>query len=196
MQEMTVRVSLAFFATITMAWRIAGGYAQTTVSEGELFVGGSRLWGTAAATTIRCSSGQCEVVTRETRDHYRTDGWEVSITGNLNRFAGIEMDIACCQKPGSLNWRQHTFLFGPHFAYRGNGHVQPFTHVLLGLAHGRQSTPYAHSTWRPGFAAGFGGGIDVKATRFLWVRAIQADYLRESFRDDVQKNGRLSFGIV
>ena len=115
-------------------------------------------------------------------------------TSNIAKLA--DADIACCQKPGSGNGHQYTILFGPHFAYRGNARVHPFAHVLVGLAHGRQAAPYFHTTWRPGFAAGFGGGLDVKATRFLWVRAIQADYLRESFRDDVQKNGRLSFGIV
>jgi hypothetical protein len=197
---MTMRVkllSLALVAKMTMAWPIAGGYAQTTVSEGELFLGGSRLWGTAAVARILCSAGECAVVSMpEIRNRYRNDGWEASITGNFNRFAGIELNVACCQKPRSGNGPQYTFLFGPHFAYRGNARVQPFAHVLLGLAHGRQPAPYFHSTWRPGFAAGFGGGLDVKAMRFLWVRAIQADYLRESFRDDVQKNGRLSFGIV
>ncbi len=36
----------------------------------------------------------------------------------------------------------------------------------------------------------------MKAARFLWIRVIQADYLRQSFRDDLQNNGKLSFGVV
>jgi hypothetical protein len=74
--------------------------------------------------------------------------------------------------------------------------MNPFAHALLGLTHGRQYTPYAHTTWRPGFATGLGGGVDVKAMRFLWIRVIQADYLRQSFRDDLQSTRSLSFGIV
>jgi len=38
------------------------------------------------------------------------------------------------------------------------------------------------------FTAAFGGGVDVKATRFLWIRVIQADYLREYFSGDTQNN--------
>ena len=131
------------------------------------------------------------------RNHYQGGGWEASITGNFNRFSGIEADVTCCQNPGSINEPQYTFLFGPHFAYRGNARLNPFAHVLLGLTEGRQLAPYyPESTWRPGFTAGLGGGLDVKATPLLWLRVIQADYLRESFRDDVQKNWRLSFGVV
>jgi hypothetical protein len=46
------------------------------------------------------------------------------------------------------------------------------------------------------FTAAFGGGVDVKATRFLWIRVIQADYLREHFSGDTQNNLRLSSGVV
>jgi hypothetical protein len=130
------------------------------------------------------------------RTPYHNDAWEAAITGNFNRFAGIEMEVHCCQKPGELNGHQYTFLFGPHFAFRGNSHVNPFAHVLLGLTSGRQVTPYQHSTWRPAFTTAVGGGLDVKAWRFLWIRAIQVDYLRESFKDDLQNNGKLSFGVV
>jgi hypothetical protein len=116
--------------------------------------------------------------------------------GNINRYSGIELDIACCQRPGSLNFNQYTLLTGPRFTFRRNPYVNPFAHVLLGIAYGRRAAPGYHSSARPGFASGFGGGIDVHAARYVWVRVIQADYVRESFRDDIQKNGRLSFGFV
>ena len=188
---------LALSAGLLATWPI-NGHAQATVTEGELFLGVSKLWGTAAFSGIVCSPGNCAAVTTPTiRTPYHNNGGDASITGNFNRFAGIEMDVSCCQKLTSgIHWERYTFLFGPHFAYQGNPHVSPFLHVLLGLTNGRQATPDAHSTWRPGFTTALGGGLDVKAARFLWIRVIQADYLRQSFRDDLQNNGKLSFGVV
>ncbi|HUI41334.1 MAG TPA: outer membrane beta-barrel protein [Terriglobia bacterium] len=46
------------------------------------------------------------------------------------------------------------------------------------------------------FTTAFGGGLDVKAARFVWIRIIQADYLRQPFTNDTQNNLRLSFGVV
>jgi len=138
-----------------------------------------------------------------------------SITGNLNRFFGLEVDLRVYRNnlpdpvpisPGNSgpHSTRFTFLFGPHFAYRGIPRVNPFAHVLVGGTHGRSlsliSVPPAGEaltlTGQTAFAAAFGGGLDVKVTRFLWIPVIQADYLRESFTNDVQNNLRLSFGVV
>ncbi len=119
---------------------------------------------------------------------YRSGGWNASIVGNINRYGGIEMDVGCCQRPGSLNTRQSTFTFGPHFSYRSIRRVHPFAHSLLGLVNGRQFASGYHTSWRPGFAFVFGGGIDVRVMNALWIRAVQLDYFHESFRDDVQRN--------
>ena len=190
-------LSLTLFVQLIVIWPVSSGSAQADVSQGELFLASARLSGSAASATFVCAAGQCSVQTNpQVRNRYHDFGWAGSITGNFNNYAGIEFDAGCCQKPGWPNGHQYTFSVGPHFAYRRNARLQPFAHVLLGLTHGRQVTPTQHSTWRPGFTAGFGGGLDVRVSRFLWARPIQADYFRDSFRDDVQKNSRLSFGIV
>lgn len=195
--ELRIQFSLPVLLGVLTWTPVAAAYAQEGASTGELFLGRTRLSGSAASSRFVCQ-GTCVVVTeREVRNHYSDMGWQASITGNFNRFAGIEFDVACCQKPGSLNTSQTTFLGGPRFTYRLNDRFHPFAHGLAGLVNGRQVAPVGNRTdWRPGFAAGFGGGLDVKAVGFVWVRAMQADYLRESFRDDVNKHWRLSFGIV
>jgi hypothetical protein len=56
------------------------------------------------------------------------------------------------------------------------------------------------------FTVGFGGGVDVKIWRFLWLRPIQLDYIREyfpsyptnpeRFPSTLENNLRLSSGFT
>ena len=172
-------------------------WAQETTPEGELFVGVSKFAGKSAFSEFVCVRASCmRVTTPSIRVPYDSAGADFSITGNINRFAGLEVNLNCCKRPASLSGKQLTLSGGPRFVYRKDSHLNPFAHVLLGLTHGRQATPDAHSRWRGGFATILGGGVDVKVTRYLWARAFQLDFVRESFRDDVQRSSKLSFGIV
>jgi hypothetical protein len=172
-------------------------WAQETTPEGELFVGVSKFTGESAFSEFVCVGASCmRVTTQSIRIPYDSGGADFSITGNINRFAGLEANVNCCKRPDTLSGKQLTLSGGPRFVYRKDSHLNPFAHVLLGLTHGRQATPDAHSRWRGGFATILGGGVDVKVTRYLWVRAFQLDFVRESFRDDVQRSSKLSFGIV
>ncbi len=168
------------------------GDAQSRVPEVEFFAGGSKIW------------------TRALDTHFRTHGWGGSITGNFNRYVGAEMEIfrysGFSEDPPAYANR-YSLLFGPRFTYRGTRGVIPFAHVLVGATHGRQNIlppyppgviPNTGSALRGGtaFTAGLGGGVDVQVWRFIWLRALQADYLRASFPNDVQNSLRLSFGLV
>ena len=143
---------------------------------------------------------------------YNTNGWEGSLTGNFNRVFGLEVDLSDHYNtpPGFASHSNGlSFLFGPHFAYRSIPKLAPFVHFLAGGTRGTQQ-PFPQASGAcpaPGcpvlgpphdtaFTAGFGGGVDVKASRFLWIRVVQADYLREYFSNDTQNNLRLSFGVV
>jgi hypothetical protein len=142
---------------------------------------------------------------------YNTSGWEGSLTGNFNRFFGLEADLGDhYNAPTGFPYSSgFSFLFGPHFAYRGDRVVNPFVHALAGGTRGTQQPIYAPTAACPSpgcpvtaprnqtaFTAGFGGGVDVKAGRFLWIRLVQVDYLHESFSADPQNDVRLSFGVV
>jgi hypothetical protein len=142
---------------------------------------------------------------------YNTNGWEGSLTGNFNRFFGLEVDLSDHYNQPNLSAYSNglSFLFGPHFAYRRSPTVQPFTHVLFGGTRGSQQSfpPGTAACPSPGcsspelqrqtaFTEGFGGGLDLKANRFLWIRLVQVDYVHESFSADLQNGVRLSFGVV
>ena len=42
----------------------------------------------------------------------------------------------------------------------------------------------------------FGGGLDVKVLNHMWIRLIQADYIRQNFSDGAMNSPRISAGIV
>lgn len=120
----------------------------------------------------------------------------VRIFGDL----GLDVDQSANPAPGAP---AYSLLFGPRFEWRRSSRVQPFVHALLGAAW-QTTTPQAPSCYisstcplpEAAFASAFGGGVEVRVTRHLWVRPIQVDYLRPEFANDPQNDARISMGLV
>lgn len=81
---------------------------------------------------------------------------------------------------------------------------QPYAHALFGGVHGFDSyfpdrvgeLPTSYDT---SFAMAFGGGIDLRVSRHIWIRALEADYHYSELRNlqgDRQNQYRLGAGIV
>jgi hypothetical protein len=101
----------------------------------------------------------------------------------------------------------YTFLVGPRFSYRRSERATPFVHVLIGGVRARFettvriATPAGTTTISAaasdnGPGAVFGGGLDLKLSRRLALRVIQADYLLTGLGDSAQSNARISAGLV
>lgn len=149
---------------------------------------------------------------------FNANGWEGSLTGNFNRFFGLEVDLTDHYNSPPANTgfsNDFSFLFGPHFAFRAVPKVTPFAHVLVGGTRGTQtlifvcptgsnacpiggpcSCPASGPLHQTAFTTALGGGLDVQVARFVWIRVIQADYLHEQFTGNPQNDVRLSFGVV
>lgn len=130
------------------------------------------------------------------------NGWQISVTENLNNwfggtaeFSGFYANTTPPLGPPDINVNAHMFLFGPHFAFRKNPSFTPFAHVLVGAIRGSQGY-LAISQAKTDFAAEFGGGFDIKVSKRVSIRVIQADYIATPFLDQRQDNVRLSAGIV
>ena len=91
-----------------------------------------------------------------------------------------------------------------------SGRVKPFAHALLGAGYERynvsnfQCSPTPNCTGafdatftRTGFAAGVGGGLDVRISNRIQIRAIQLDYnpVKQSY-GPTDQNARIGAGIV
>jgi len=130
-------------------------------------------------------------------------GWEGSAAFNANRWFGVVADFggqytSIDTPDSSERIRTHSFLFGPRVSARGR-HVTPFAHALFGAAHNdsraREAGLNLHFSDNS-FAVVLGGGLDVRLSRRVAVRAFQLDYLQTGFFGGTQHKGRIAFGLV
>jgi len=79
-----------------------------------------------------------------------------------------------------------TYMFGPQVTLM-RGKAQPFGHLLMGGAYSNfygnvsGSTSATQDAGKHAFALAFGGGLDVKVSKSIAVRAFQVDYLLTRF---------------
>ena len=131
------------------------------------------------------------------------NGWNASVAGNLNSWLGVVGDFSGHYgSPSVLGFgvpfvdvNQHSFLGGPRVSYRKDGRFTPFAHALFGVARAGAGT-FGFGASENAFAMALGGGVDLRLTNSIAVRAVQADYVQTRFLDDRQNSARLSFGIV
>ncbi len=119
------------------------------------------------------------------------NGWDAAFTDNFASAVGVTVDLS--GNYGTINGvsgsNVHSFLFGPQLRFPAT--VSPFVHGLVGGVHvgggGASGTSLAE---------GFGGGIDIHATKLLAFRPIQVDYIHSRFNSTGQNNFRISLGLV
>ncbi len=124
------------------------------------------------------------------------NGWNAAVTGRVNRWFGLTADFSGAYKSaGPVKASALTYTFGPSFSMRGE-RVSPFVHALFGgfrVSAGFMGANVSSN----GFAALMGGGVDVKATPHVTVRAIQADWILWRTQGlTEEKNARISTGLV
>lgn len=87
-----------------------------------------------------------------------------------------------------------TELYGPRFTL-ALPRIHPFVHALFGTVHGKAEIPSGSITENATGMA-FGGGINVRGTRHVWLRLIQIDYLRAQFTNNTQNDTQISAGLI
>ena len=127
---------------------------EPTIPSAEIFVGYSYLNFNAGLTTSR----------------QRANGWEASVSGNLNRWFALELDVSGYYKnysyytgnafelPNVITiayYRDYSYLAGPRFNY---GPV--FVHALFG-GDRLSGSALGTSAAQTGFAGALGGGIQL-----------------------------------
>ena len=152
-------------------------------------------------------------------------GGSTSVAYNFNRYLGLVADfggydnskLTLIGPTGSQtfdsNGSAYSFAFGPRISYRRYERFTPFVQALFGGAHASSvkisgctgsptCTPLGSDT---GFATFLGTGFDIKISRHVALRLLEADFLLTHFKDPFSNNGqgrgwqdnvRLSTGIV
>jgi opacity protein-like surface antigen len=156
-------------------------------------------------------------------------GFEASIIGNFNRYVGLKGDFSIYSnnrrlKDGTftscvgtactssiqdykVDSRAVYLMGGPEIKGRNHTRFTPFVHALFGLVHAR--TEFSTSgtfnlsdkASETGFTMAFGGGLDIRATKRISVRAMMdynPTFLKGSEIDsrERQDHVRLSLGIL
>lgn len=151
------------------------------------------------------------------------NGFNTSITGNVTRYVGLKFDFSGHFKSRSIpfanvnnaidiNSRVYNFLGGVQIKDNSSETTfKPFVHGLFGAAHARNRVdiseqgciaifpspcPTDFTEKETGWAAAFGGGIDIRASERIDIRVIQVDYNPTGLFDRTQHNFRIGVGIV
>jgi hypothetical protein len=136
------------------------------------------------------------------------NGWEASVSGNVNRWFAVEGSVAGYYKtynvdlnlisPGlgsfDVNVHDYSYLAGPRVNFR-----PVFVHALVGGDH-LSASALGFSASQDGFAAAFGGGVEWKVAP-QWAIRGSGDYVLT--RHNIfggpaftQNNFRASVGVV
>jgi hypothetical protein len=135
---------------------------------------------------------------------FYVNGWEASIEREFAPWIGIVADFsqqygtASAGPPMEAQQEHQTFaLFGPQFSLRATHRAIPFAHALMGPSYGHLGAP--QFTFKAfDFTTAVGGGVDIRITRRVSIRAVQVDYLNTTtdFEGDHATLLRISAGIA
>jgi opacity protein-like surface antigen len=184
-------------------WEIFGGYSRNNVDSG-------------------ISDSDPELGFIDVREGF--NGFNASVTGNLTRYFGLKFDVSGHYKTQTIpftsiahvdvNSRLYNFLGGVQVKDNSaESTFKPFAHALVGAAHGRNRVnfsndfcvafasipapcPFDFTDSETGFAGAFGGGLDIRVSNRIDIRAIQIDYNPTRLGDSTQHNIRIGVGLV
>ena len=156
-------------------------------------------------------------------------GFEASIARNFNKYLGIKGDFSMYFDSGAgrltvehcsqtscttssqdfrVNKRAFYLMAGPEIKWRNKTRLTPFAHTLFGVARSTADfstadalLTHSDSDTRTGFAAAFGGGLDIRLSKRFSIRGMM-DYTAAflGYNDESsssrQNHVRFSIGIV
>jgi hypothetical protein len=178
-------VVLLFFATMGTAPSL---WAQTDLPQFELYGGYDYIRFDINANV----SGQPPSQT------FNGNGGGGQFVFNVNNWLGVLGDVSgvwATSSNSSSSGAAIPYLFGPRLNLR-RGRITPFGQVLLGGM--ATSSGIQYYGWQNHFAMTAGGGIDVKVSKHVSLRPLQAEYFLTKIPDGLnnrQNNFRYSAGI-
>jgi opacity protein-like surface antigen len=195
-------------------------FAQTDdYKKGEVYVGYSN-------NQVDSGADSGDTVESFFDDRESFNGFEAAGVYNVSRYFGVKADVSGTYKNQNFSVPVATsptttittnfdvkrsvynFLGGVQVKDNSNDtRFKPFAHALIGAGHARYSVKnvtcagticptFEDSGSETGLAGAFGGGLDIKATDKISIRAFQVDYNPIRINGDTSHNVRLGAGIV
>jgi hypothetical protein len=129
------------------------------------------------------------------------NGVEAAVTGNLSRYFGIKGDYGFHRKTfndAGVTVKANTNTLVGGVQIKDNStetKIKPFVHAMVGFTNARVSF-LGTSDSSTGWAGVFGGGLDIRASRHVDIRVVQADYAPTRVEGETQNNFHVGVGIV
>jgi|SRR5215471_4270294 len=129
---------------------------------------------------------------------------------NLSRFWGLKADLSYSQRQfeaGNSDFTSRLFQIAGGIKLQDNANAtrfRPFAQALIGIAHASKlprlleenaSGKTVSVLSGAGLAFGLGGGLDIRLTRKLELRALQIDYNPVRLKGETFQNVRLGIGV-
>lgn len=180
-------------------WEFYGGYAYERADNSAV-----RLNRDA---TISSGSGAIAKVNFAS-EKINLQGASVEVIGNLNRHVGIvanfsyvfDNHVRYFSNLGTFDARVHRWQYfvGPRFNGRNSSALIPFGEALFGVTretHRFRQNIQSSRSCETAFSMALGGGLDIRASKRIDVRAGQLDYIPTFFNNGRDDAWRFSAGI-
>jgi len=206
-----MKLSARIIATLAIAISITPTlvHAQGKTAKAEVFLGYTHFGAGSTSTAGNRMVG--------------LNGGSAAFAFNFNNHFGLVADVGGydanqlqltgngANQPLVVNasGTAYSYLFGPRVSFRRDSRISPFAQVLVGGIHATQVTlsncTGAFCTPLPAqnaLAMTGGGGLDIRVTRHIFIRAVQAEYMLTRFAstttaaNTTQNDFRLSSGLV
>lgn len=133
------------------------------------------------------------------------NGWNASATGNTNDWFGVTLDFSGHYRKiidlPQTRAQVNTYLMavGPRFAFRKSERMTPFVHLMVGVGRSGYRAETIAGRFdgvHYSYLLAAGGGVDLKLGDRLAYRLFQGDYVLTHFAGRVERQLRLSTGLV
>ena len=137
-------------------------------------------------------------------------GFNIQGTYNISRFWGVKADFSYSQRhfdTDFIDLRTRLIQIMAGIKLQDNSNTvrfRPFAHALVGVAHASDLPRIVPDGFTlvtlsvrkgTGPAVALGGGLDIRLTRKLELRALQIDYNPSRIKGEVFQNVRLGVGL-
>ena len=208
-----LRKLLLLFAILLVC--APAGFAQSDYSNWEFFIGyaheranngADRLDRRGVAINPNGSTQRVDFVSKRIPYNGVTGEVVANVTPHVGLVANFAVTFANTDFLDALTGRsfhsratRYTLLFGPRYNFRNSSPFIPYAHALFGVA--RYQARFRNhdfscpDTSETAFAMALGGGLDIRASRHIDIRAAQVDYLPVFFSHKREDGLRFSAGV-
>ena len=208
-----MRKLLLLFAILLVC--APAGFAQSDYSNWEFFIGyaheranngADRLDARGRAVNPNGSTQRVDFVSKRIPYNGVSTELVANVTPHIGlvtnfaaTFANTDFLDALSGKSFHARIARYTLLFGPRYNWRNSSPFIPYAHALFGLtryqAKFRNNDFTCPDTNETAFAMALGGGLDIRASKHIDIRAGQVDYLPVFFSHKREDGLRFSAGV-